>query len=104
VVQSLGTPWGLFRHYWVVFKLLITAFATIILLIYLGTFRHMAAVAADADVPLAVVPMFRERFWLSLALTIPTVDWGHMLPQARGPASQGNDLSSKPRPALIAPR
>ncbi len=24
IVQSLGTTWGLFRHYWVLFKLLIT--------------------------------------------------------------------------------
>ena len=33
IVQGLATTWGLFRHYWVVFKLLITAFATTILLI-----------------------------------------------------------------------
>jgi Cu2+-exporting ATPase len=26
--------------------------------------------------------MFRDRFWLSLVLTIPTLLWGHMLPQA----------------------
>lgn len=30
VVLSLGTAWGLFRHYWIVFKLVITVFATII--------------------------------------------------------------------------
>ncbi|HWB42744.1 MAG TPA: HAD-IC family P-type ATPase, partial [Gemmatimonadales bacterium] len=30
------------------------------------------------------VAMFRDRFWLSLALTIPTLIWGHMLPQALG--------------------
>ncbi len=28
LVQALGTPWGLFRHYWVLFKLLITVFST----------------------------------------------------------------------------
>ena len=55
IVMSLGTTWGLFRHYWVLFKLLITVFATIILLIYMGTFRHMAALAADASVELGVV-------------------------------------------------
>ena len=27
LVQSLGTTWGLFRHYWVLFKLLINAVA-----------------------------------------------------------------------------
>ncbi len=30
------------------------------------------------------VAMFRDKFWLSLALTIPTLIWGHMLPQALG--------------------
>jgi P-type Cu2+ transporter len=28
--------------------------------------------------------MFRDRFWLSLALTIPTLVWGHMLQRALG--------------------
>lgn len=27
------------------------------------------------------VAMFRDRFWLSFALTIPTLVWGHMLPR-----------------------
>lgn len=52
LVMSLGTTWGLFRHYWVVFKLLITVFATVVLLIYMQTFRHMAAMAADPSVEL----------------------------------------------------
>jgi hypothetical protein len=47
VVLSLGTTWGLFRHYWVVLKLGVTLFCTIILLIYMGTFRQMAGIAAD---------------------------------------------------------
>jgi hypothetical protein len=33
IIQSLGTPWGLLRHYWVVVKLLVTVFATVVLLI-----------------------------------------------------------------------
>ena len=52
LVMSLGTTWGVFRHYWVLFKLVITAFATLILLIYMGTFRYMARVAADPSVDL----------------------------------------------------
>jgi Cu2+-exporting ATPase len=28
--------------------------------------------------------MFRDKFWLSLALTIPTLVWGHMLPRLFG--------------------
>jgi P-type Cu2+ transporter len=30
------------------------------------------------------VEMFRDKFWLSLVLTIPTVIWGHMLPRLTG--------------------
>jgi len=55
MVLSLGTAWGLFRHYWVVLKLLITAFATVILLIYMETFRGMADVAADPVAALGLV-------------------------------------------------
>jgi hypothetical protein len=55
IILSLGTTWGLFRHYWVVLKLGITVFATVILLIYMGTFREMAGVAADPVMDLALV-------------------------------------------------
>lgn len=47
VVQSLGTTWGLFRHYWVVFKLLITLFATAILLMYTETLNALASIATS---------------------------------------------------------
>src|SRR6195256_5671391 len=30
------------------------------------------------------VAMFRDKFWLSLILTIPTLIWGHMLPRTFG--------------------
>src|ERR1044071_321369 len=30
------------------------------------------------------VAMFRDKFWISLALIIPTLVWGHMLPRAFG--------------------
>jgi hypothetical protein len=45
LVQSLVTTWGLFRHYWVVFKLLINVFATIVLLLYTQTLDHFADIA-----------------------------------------------------------
>ncbi len=46
LVQSLGTAWGLFQHYWVIVKLSITVFATVILLIYMQTLDNLASVAA----------------------------------------------------------
>jgi len=55
VVSSLLSVWGLLRHWWVVFKLLITVFATVILLMYMATFRAMAELAADPSVELDLV-------------------------------------------------
>lgn len=54
-IQSLGSTWGLFRHYWVLFKLLITLVATLVLLVYMETFRVMAESAADPTADLGVV-------------------------------------------------
>jgi hypothetical protein len=48
VVQALGTPWGLFRHYWVVFKLAINLVATVVLLLYMQTLTYLARIAADS--------------------------------------------------------
>ena len=47
LVQALGTAWGLFRHYWVLFKLLLTAVATLVLLLKLVPIRSLAAVATE---------------------------------------------------------
>ena len=38
---------GLFRHYWVLAKLLINLFATIVLLLYMQTLGSLAGLAAD---------------------------------------------------------
>lgn len=53
MVSSLGTPWGLFRHYWVLFKILLTVLATIVLLQYTQTvsqFADMAVASEGVDV------------------------------------------------------
>jgi len=55
VLQSLGGAWGLFRHYWVVFKLLINVAASIVLLLYMQTLRYVTSVAADPATDLALV-------------------------------------------------
>jgi len=52
IAQALGTPWGLFRHYWVTISLALTAFAFVILVLHVPAVEDMAAVAANprADV------------------------------------------------------
>lgn len=47
LVQSLGTTWGLFRHYWIVAKLAITVLASVLLLVHMQVANRMANVVAD---------------------------------------------------------
>lgn len=47
LVQSLGTRWGLFRHYWILVKLLITILSIIILQVHMQPISYMAGVAAE---------------------------------------------------------
>lgn len=49
IIQGLGTVWGLFRHYWVLIKLIITALATALLLVHLQPVTAMADMALTAD-------------------------------------------------------
>jgi hypothetical protein len=49
LVQALGTPWGLFRHYWVLITFLLTIFATVILLLHMPSVSALADVARAAD-------------------------------------------------------
>jgi hypothetical protein len=51
VVNALGTTWGLFRHYWVVVKLLLTLVATAVLLLQVPTVRSLAEAAGSAGDP-----------------------------------------------------
>jgi hypothetical protein len=47
VVQSVGTQWGLFKHYWIVVKLLLTVSATILLLVHMQPISFMAGIVSE---------------------------------------------------------
>lgn len=51
LIVSLGTKWGLFRHWWVLISFVLTVFATAVLLIETMTIRSLAAMAADPATP-----------------------------------------------------
>jgi hypothetical protein len=48
VAQALISAWGLLRHYWVIFKLVLTALATAVLLMKLGPIDALARSSAGA--------------------------------------------------------
>jgi hypothetical protein len=46
VVQSLGTKWGLFQHYWVLIKLVLTLVATVLLVVHMRPIHALADLTA----------------------------------------------------------
>jgi hypothetical protein len=78
VVQSLGTPWGLLRHYWVLVKLLLTVFATGVLLLKMGLISYAARLAAEttlarADLRAAGIELVVHAAGGLLILLVPAV-------------------------------
>jgi hypothetical protein len=49
LVMALGTKWGLFRHYWVVFSFVLTTLATVVLLLHMPGVSELAEVARGAE-------------------------------------------------------
>lgn len=49
VLQSLGTPWGLFRYYWVILKLVLTVVAIAVLLVQTPIISALAQAAPGGD-------------------------------------------------------
>jgi hypothetical protein len=47
LVQALGTRWGLFRHYWVLIKFVLTVLASVLLLVHTQPIGFVAGVAAE---------------------------------------------------------
>lgn len=60
LVMSLGTRWGLFRHYWVVITFGLTTFSTVILLL------HMQTVSAAAAAARGTIAIDLDRFGADL--------------------------------------
>ena len=103
IVQSLGTAWGLFRHYWVLFKLLLNLAATVLLLLYLETFRVMAATAARPTVDLDGVRNISPLLHSALALLVLITAMVLAVYKPRGMTRYGQRQQARrntPRPAI----
>ncbi len=47
LVQSLGTQWGLFRHWWILAKFVLTTGATVVLLEHMQAVSRISRIAAE---------------------------------------------------------
>jgi hypothetical protein len=50
ILQSLGTPWGLFRYYWIIIKLVLTMLAAVVLMLQTQTINALAGAALAGNV------------------------------------------------------
>jgi hypothetical protein len=78
LIQSVGTQWGLFRHYWVLAKLLLTVFATIVLLVKMELISYAAGLSAEmtlsrADLRAAGIQLVIHASGGLLVLLVPAV-------------------------------
>lgn len=71
-ICSLGTDWGLLRHYWVVVKLLLTVPAVWMMLVHIGPVRYAAGAASAAIFTGADLDGLRVQliFYAGAALTV----------------------------------
>ena len=89
LIQSLGTKWGLFRHYWVLFKLLINFLATFVLLMYMQTLDLVGDVAGDPRVELSEVRNVSPLLHAALALFLLVVAAALAIYKPRGMTPYG---------------
>jgi hypothetical protein len=94
VVLSLGTPWGLFRYYWVAVKFWLTLAATVASIFALNARLHDAVHAVDRHPtgPIAamhlgfvryntvIVPTFALSLYLAMVVLSVFKPWGRRVP------------------------
>ncbi|MHA7284516.1 DUF2269 domain-containing protein [Arthrobacter sp. TMS2-4] len=102
IIQSLGTQWGLIRHYWVIVKLVITLISTVILVLYIQTLTALAEAALDPATgigPGEVLPNLSPVLHATAALLVLTAALGLSIYKPRGLTGFG--LPVRPRSASL---
>lgn len=72
LLMSLGTQWGLIRHYWVLIALVLTTLAVTVLVVHMPTVTAAADVARAADDP-AVLQLGGDVAHAALGLLVLVV-------------------------------
>ena len=67
---SIGTSWGLFRHYWIVAKLLINLLSTFLLLLHMQLMNYLSNAAARGTLSSADFGLQRQLVIISSAALV----------------------------------
>ena len=105
LVSSLGTSWGLFRHYWVLAKLAINVVASVVLLVYMESLGYLAGLAAESSstVELALVRSSSPVLHAGGALLLLVVATVLGLYKPRGVTRYGWRKERERRAVLVPP-
>jgi hypothetical protein len=61
LTQSIFTHWGLFKHWWIVVKFIMTLIATIVLLVHMQPISYLGKVASESPLTLNELSALRIR-------------------------------------------
>ncbi len=105
IVMSLGTPWGLFRHYWVLISLVLTILSTAVLLSHMPTVTRTADFVAQADAASLLGGLGGDLFHPGLGLLVLLVIAVLNVYKPRGLTPYGwhKQQEERARPARAAP-
>jgi hypothetical protein len=88
IVLSVGTAWGLFRHWWIVVKLALTVGVIVTGVVFVGAWTEQALIATDAELgPLSLTLIGSasvHALMLAAATAISVLKpWGRIRPDRR---------------------
>jgi len=109
LIQSLGTRWGLFRHWWILAKLVLTIFAVVILLQHMREVSRLSLLAkqtllSSAELRPELIHSAGGLLVLLAAITLSVFKpWG-MTPYGRRQASQADFTAPSERQPYVGAR
>lgn len=94
IAQSLWTPWGMLKHYWVVVKLLVTLPCTAILLLHMLPTTRLASAALQGGLAGAAMHDLRIQLVADSAVAIAALTFTTVLAvyKPRGRTSSGEPM------------
>lgn len=98
IAQSLWTPCGLVRHYWVLVKLLVTLPCTVILLLHMPPTTRLAAAAAQGQLQGTALHDLRIQLVPDSAIAIAVLLFTTILAIYK---PQGKRSSTEPAPRWV---
>lgn len=98
IAQSLWTPCGLVRHYWVLVKLLVTLPCTVILLLHMPPTTRLAAAAAQGQLQGTALHDLRIQLVADSAIAIAVLLFTTILAIYK---PQGKRSSTEPAPRWV---